>query len=1200
MALSGYVQAFSGSNYVHTLFVNVVSQDVVANTSTVYYRYAVHSNRRLADGAWTFLHNTTFTAYINGNSFSATPNFDFRTSKDYDMLSGYVTLNNDSDGSLTLSLRVVGTAVPGSLYFGAVDSGTVDAFDAPTVPRASKMTVTPGSVVEGGTVTITFERAVNTFVHDVTWVSGSESGTIGTDVATSVTFTPDPDLLDGALRVPITITAQTQTAGGTNIGSPVSFDLIMLAMPEYPEIGQGTPYDLRFRRVDVESGKLVAKENIPFLEATITDAISASTTCTLTTATALYPTNLDEAVVVADVYDGAQWIDLGLLFVLTRTETDRTDDTETPKYTGMSYVDYLLSKNLVKDDYDWPVTNPGNIIHQYITIAKNRGWGTYVDRSFTQTLTSIGTPWQNTTDISASKNTPVSQLLDGFVSDILCEYRSHFDSVLGKAILDMYNPGYGFDWASVGANPIVNLSTAALFKVADKAPVRKDFSDKLTRVNVTGDETAVTRESAAAVKPIFGHLEGTVAATGVKDAAKLNQLGDAVLQVNATGTVERTFSYDLSSTQTPQAIYPYRTFRPGDWILAPGDLGPEKVRVSQVAITRDADGTTATITVGDLIPNGVAATARKLSQNGGGAIGGGTLRAPLPLNASIPAAPEVLDTVVAGYWDANGLPKASVEVTWTPVSQSLNGTDISVDQYEVWIRNEVGAPWNLAALSAIPSATITDLPVNADREVHIRARSVDGIYGPYSDEWPFITPEPETDIEGPDLADLYTDGVGNVYAIWGGTLDGDPAPARLAYVVAEVSTDGGTTYTTAGSPIVAAGPIVIPLAPNWGDYTVRLRGYDRLGYPGEASAPQDISISDPHLDPPTPLAPTNLQATAGAAWDATGYFPEAWIDLTWDPVTEDTDGNDIEVVGYDVLGLKQGEAVERFITSVQTNAARVFVGQGEEWDFRVRTSSNFGGVSAPSDAVHAVADATIDTADAPDAPTLEQYAGILRIKWSGNGMQPSIKYVYATISNGGAYTRAGMPLTGAGEVVVPGLAPDTYTAKIVMVDELGNTSTSAASDSIVLLPITGVTIQTSPLANTGIKMTDVALTAYDATGLPTFILDATTGEVWIAPYDAVFEFGATGVTAQTGTPTTGLAITSENSSFNTFFYPSGVQIRNDQTPLSWWEADSTDAGLVNFFSPRAAIGQRLRVGDFEFLKEAKTTGSRLVVRYKGA
>lgn len=1190
----------SNGSYVHTLTVSVIGQDTVANTTRVRYEYWVHSNRSYPNGAWTFLHNTEFNAIVNGVSHTNSPDFDFRDNKDWLMVSGEQTINNASDGSLNISLALTGEQVPGSAYFIAISASGVT-LPAPTIPRASKFTVSPNPVVAGDEATITIDRASGSFTHNITWVSGSDSGTIGTGVATSATWTPDPALLDGAVRVPITITVVTKN-GGTTIGT-TSKDLILRAAPVYPEIGIGTPYDLRLRRTEMDGADWVVRENIPFLEATITDTLSASGSCKVKISKLNYAEDLDGAVVVANVYDGSHWIPDGLVFFLSRAEGDITDEAETETYTGMSYVDYILSKGQVAADLEWPVTTPGDILSQYITIGQTRGWGPKIHETFSKTQTSIGTPWTETTDLDATKGLPLSQILDGFVSDALVEYRSYFDADLGKAVFEMFNPGYGSDWAVRGSDPIINLSTAGLFKSVDAAPVRKDFSDKLTRVTVKGDEASATRESASAVNPMFGHLEGSVSATGVKDATRLNQLGDAALANNASATVERTFSYDLSSTQTSPALYPYRTFRPGDWILIPGDFGPERSRVSQVAITRNADGTKATITVGDMIPNGIAAIARKQTQAGGGAVAGGTLQSPLPLSSAIPKAPENLDAIADGYWDASGYPKAGVEVTWTPVISSLAGSSIVIDLYEVWTREEEGSPWSLAALSDVPITTITNLDINATLDVHVRARATTGIYGPYSDFLTVNTPEPLTELDGPDLADLYTDGVGGIYAVWGGTLDGAPAPLRVGYVVAEISDDDGATYVAEGTPIVTAGTIVINKSGAWGDYKVRLRVFDRLGNAGEASDPQDITISDPHIDPATPLAPTGLVATAGADWDASGYLPEAWIDLQWDAPTEDTEGDPVEIVGYDVLGLRTGETVERFLTSTATPGARVPVGNGDTWTFRVRAASNYGGVSAPSDTITVTADATISAAAAPTPPTLDQYAGLLRIKWAGGGMVPSIKYVYATISStlGGTYIRAGMPLQGAGEIVVPGLATDSdYYAKIVMVDELGTTSTSSAAGPLHLLPITGVTIQTSEVANTGIKITSGSLTAYDASGDPTFILNATTGEVWIAPYDAVFDLGASGTVATTGAATTGIAISSENSSFNTFIHPEGLQIRNDQTALSWWESDASDAGLVNFFSPRAAIGTRLRVGDYEMLKEDKTTGSRLVTRYKGA
>lgn len=1190
--------------YRHELYVTLLWQDTNSNTSRVRFQYVITNTGPLAWGAWTFINDTGFYVNINGTPFSAHPNFDFRAQPMYTMMTGEVTVTHGDTGLRNMPVSFSGENVPGSVNFGPVSMS--DTIPLTPIPRASSFTVTPSPVIEGaGPVAINITRASTAFTHDVTWTSGSSSGSIATGVATSTSWTPPSSLLATSSSATITITVVTKN-GATVVGTR-SFDMVFKKPPVYPEIGSGTPYDLRIRRVRLDVNKLRVDEDIPFISLTVTDTFSASASCTLQTSVDIYDDGtqgqLEEAVIIADVFDGSQWIDTGMLFVLSRVETDKTDLTNVVSYSGMSYVDYMLSKTVVGADREWTDGTPGDIMDTYVTQSRARGWGSHVAVSFSATKTSANTNWQERQSIKATTDTPVAQLLDGMVTDVLVEYRSHFNATTGKATLDMYNPGFGSDWSVEGADPIVNLSTSGLFKVADRAPVRKDSAEKLTRVFVRGDESSVTREDGTVVNQLFGHLEGTAAATGVKDQARLNALGDALLAQNRTAAVERTFNYDLSSNMTPPPLYPYRTFRPGDWVLVPGDTAPVRARISQVAITRNEEGTTATITVGDLIPSGLAATARKISQAGGGAIAGGTLRSPGTIASGIPAAPQGVFAVSTGFWDTSGAPQSGIDISWSPVISSMTATPIEVDIYEVWTRPTAGQMWTLATISNQSSTTLSPLEIGDTIEIRVRARSSSGIYGEWSDVSVVTTLAPPVDLDGPQIADLYTDGVGSIYVVWAGILGSEPAPLRLAYVIAEVSTDGGATYTTTGTPLAGAGTLILNMGGVWGEYLVRLRGYDRLHNPGEASAPQSITLVDPSSAASTPLPPTGLVGTAGADWDASGFLPEAWFDLSWTPPTQDTDGNPVEILGYDVRGLRSDETIERFITSTVAPEVRVFVGNGESWTFRVTAASTHGGVSGPSSSITIEADATISAAAAPAAPTLDQYAGLLRIRWSGNGMVPQIRYVYATISTSlaGPFTRVGMPLLGAGEVVVPGLATgDTYYAKIVMVDELGNSSTSPASAGLVLDPITGTTVQTSPVANTGIKMTTAALTAYNSAGDPTFILNAETGEVWIAPYDAVFNLGATGTTAETGTPVTGIAISSENASFNTFIHPSGVQIRNDQTALSWWEADADDANLVNFFSPRAVIGQRLRTGDYEMLREAKTVGTRLVTRYKGA
>lgn len=1067
MATSGRVQVTSSNGrYTHTLSASVVGQDVAANTSTVYYEYTVDSNTSYANGAWTTLHNVDFHAVVNGTDHSATPNFDFRVNKHLSAVSGYQTISHASDGSLTITLRAHAPVLPLSSYFLAVDTGTVDAFTPTPIPRASAFAVTPNPVFPDGEVLITLTRAVGTFVHDITWVSGVDSGTIGTGVGTSITWTPDPDLLDGALQVAITITVQTKTAGGVAIGSPVSYDLILKALPEYPEIGVGTPYDLRIRRGEYDSGEIVVQENIPYVDAQFVDTLSASGSLNLTVQEEIYATNLDEAVVVVDMYDGSQWLDNGFLFVLTRTEGDDVDETHAVKYTGMSYVDYLFSKNLVALDYDWPVTNPGDIIYQYITLGKGRGWGPLIERSFTQTKTTLNTPWQNTTDISATKNTPVSQILDGFVNDILVEYRSYYDRTTGKAYLDMFNPGYGSDWTVQGATPIINLATTLLWKVGDKAPVRKDFSEKLTRVTVSGDEDSTTRESAAAVNPIFGHLEGSVDAAGVTTAAKLNELGDAVLVNNGTATVERTYSYDLSSTQTPDALYPYRTFRPGDYVLAPGDDGLERVRVSQVAIKRDADGTTATITIGDLIPNGVTATARKLAQAGGGAIAGGTMLSPLPLSAAIPSAPENLDTTLDGYWDETGAPKAGIFVDWEDVITSLAGTSITVDLYEVWIREEEGSPWSLAILSSVSEGTIAPIDINLTRDLRVRGRSASGIYGEYSDIVSVVTPEPDETLGAPTNPTLDADALGTVTVTWDGEIDGNTPPLWFAYTIAEISDTEFGAYTYAGQQLQTTGDIVVSsVGP--GTWWFRLVGFDTLGHRGDESDAISIVVVAPLTDTREPEAPDNVIVTSEGYWN--GSSPESNIMVEWDAVTDGVDTDPIDIAMYEVWGKLSTDTTYHSMgftadTLIILNPVSPI---GATWNIQVRALGTNGIFSAFSTAEDVVIDAPDATVFPPTPPGLNTVQGLILVSWDGQLVDitdtafPAPEYIASvdievSLDSGTTWTVVGFLTKGTRTQAVSGLGVGaTPDVRLVAYDAIGQASDPSDEATITVIGIDG-------------------------------------------------------------------------------------------------------------------------------------------------
>ena len=1210
---SGWLAPPNGfAKYRLHLIVNVASQDVNANTTTLNWATVLEKDRSQNGfygytAAWSTTVNGTMVMDQTGRQ----PASAWTGWTNWPLGSGSIVVPHNADGTKT-GLAVAGAYVGQNTGWAIGTVALVGALtmDLPAIPRATIPTVSPSPAAAGATVTIDLPRAVGSFTHDITWVAGTLSGTVATGAGATQAWTV-PSVMGefpGLATGPIVLTVVTKS-GATVIGSK---QVTLLArnppavpVPKAPGSAGVGQFDVRARLVKFSGTDWSARQQLPANTVQLVAPLSATATCSISLSKLNAVDFTDYSIVDIDVFNGTDWVFTNHRFVLSRSDDDGVDATKTGSYTGTEFIDYQLARAYVPGDYVWDgtpnhanPTTPGEMLRYAIADAKTRGWGPRFEIAFDGSKTSLGEPWANTAvSRTFSKGTPLSQMLSGLVDDGLVEYRTEYRN--NKAWLVLLNPGTGSDYSANGADPVVNFALAQL----SRAPRRATMEGRLTSVTVAGDESSqITRTKAPFDADVYGRLEGWVSASGLKTADALNVIGDNALRDNSTSSSEKTFEY------TAQAAFsqfqPFAIFRPGDWVLIPDGDNVLKDRIGQITVSKTADSSlTLTVLTGDRILSGTASLAKRQSAQTGGSINGGNGSTPTPLDSRIPSGPVISTVTSAGYWDTDGAAKSAVTLTWAAVLLALSGSAITVDIYEIWWRpTGVDASWALRGSTNQLTITLGGWDVLTGIDLRLRARSTAGIFGEFSaDQAPYTTLAPAVDLAGPVISNLYTDGIGTIYVVWGGLLGASLAPVRMKYVAGEISTDGGTTYTTMGTPITAAGTVMMTPG-TWGDFSVRLRPYDRLGNPGTSSSPQTITLIDPHIASPIPAVPTALAATAGIAWSATGFLPEAWFTLTWTAPTLDINGNAVEIAGYDIFGLKSTETIERYLTSSTTNSVRIPVGSGETWSFRIRANSKYGGVSARTVAIVATANATIAGTPAPTAPTMSQYAGLLRIVWAGGGMAPQIKYVYGMISTtaGGTYTRVGTPLVGAGEIIVPGLAPGPYYAKIVMVDELGNSVTSVASALLTLLPITGVTIQTSPLANTGIKITTSSLTSYDVSGNPTFILDANTGAVTIAAYTAVFNLGAQGTIATTGAPTTGVSISSQNSSFNTFIHPSGVEIRNDQTPLSWWEADALDASLVNFFSPRAVIGQRMRVGDYEFLKEMKTTGTKLVIRYKGA
>lgn len=1074
---------FSGlfQHYTMALDVLVQSQDPVANTTTIAYNYRAHRETNAASGAWTALNNVSFAVAINGSNINAgTPNFDFRSNIDISFLQGTYTIANAADGSLSFTISGTTGGLATTHFIASTVSGT---FAPPAVIRGSDFTVTPSPVLQGNAVDIEINRLNSSYTHNITWAGGGSSGTIATGVATSQNWTTPTGLTMTNNKVSVQITVETFLSG-VSLGTK-THDLILRGTYTYPTVGQGTPYDFRFKRMEIDSSVLTVKETIPFTTANFTDTMSATDTCSITVPTTMYSTDLDWALVMLDVFDGSQWIETGLMFSLVRTSGDVIDPTGVITYTGTSYVDYVLGKGESGADQTWASNTPGDILHQEITTAKGRGWGPWIDTDFSATLTSEGTAWafpETALDIPA--NQPFSQILSGFVTDSVCEYSIGWNGT--KAILSLHNPGYGSDWTVAGADPIINFKLEGVGKTVTTVPIQKDYSGILTRVTVNGDSVSATRERADLVDPRYGVLEGSVDATGVTDPAKLNTMGDDSIISASTPLVDRTFSYDLTSTETSTALYPYRTFRPGDWVLIPGDNGTTiRQRVSQVAITRDGNTTTATITVGDLIPSGVAGLARRMTQANGGAIAGGTLNAPDPLAAQVPVAPASLVATPAGYWDATGVAKGSVDVTWAAVNAATTGASITVDLYELWSRPELGDPWTLAAQSDDLDVTLDPFALGTTFDLKVRARNTNGVYGVYSDYVTVTIPAPSVTLAAPTNPVLSADAIGNVGIAWNGKIASATPPLYFAYVRAEISSTGTSGWTPAGQQLTSAGATSVP-GVGAGTWYFHFVPVDTLGRDGTASGAVSVVVAPVLADRRVPSTPTGLASTSAGYW--ANSEAQSAVSLTWTAVTTATDSSAMTVNAYEIWGRLSTNSVPVYLASSLTNSAVIedLAPLGSTWDFKIRA---VGANTIPSSFTAEVAQVLAAPAlalDPPTTPTVSSARGLLFVTWDGNLYNVSTSTAYAapnytasvdvwvSTDGGVTYTRQGFLTQGARTISVGGLGVGLV-AKVLLTatDIIGQTTAGSAVATVTVLGINGADITANTISGNSLLVGSV-------------------------------------------------------------------------------------------------------------------------------
>jgi hypothetical protein len=233
------------------------------------------------------------------------------------------------------------------------------------------------------------------------------------------------------------------------------------------------------------------------------------------------------------------------------------------------------------------------------------------------------------------------------------------------------------------------------------------------------------------------------------------------------------------------------------------------------------------------------------------------------------------------------------------------------------------------------------------------------------------------------------------------------------------------------------------------------------GIPGIGS-PVVVIPNNPPVK--VPKAPSGLTITSAGIWSADGVVPQSKATLSWNPVTQNTDGSATVPAFYEVCGRPTAESSDASQSFGQVTTNTVLLGNaftpGSDWTFEVRAYNDADRKSTFSSPESHIMVGPLVPMDAPDDPTLSSSKGLLLVTSNGllqgNPPPPQFRNFYPLVSDtvDGTYNVMGAALFGAGTVSIAGLTVgQEYFVKLIAVDGVGILSAASGIASITLMGI---------------------------------------------------------------------------------------------------------------------------------------------------
>lgn len=724
---------------------------------------------------------------------------------------------------------------------------------------------------------------------------------------------------------------------------------------------------------------------------------------------------------------------------------DDVDQAGIVRYSGTNLPAWLLSKNQLawsssaKDgERTWTNRSPGFTLNTFLVEAQARGWAPYLTWGFTASVDSAGVAWPSDTLLTVSHPLLIKAgaVLEAQASGGLCDWWTQGNT------LHMGLAGSGVD-RTTGPGAV------ALGYLGEQRRGRSSFNNVFTHLTVVPEKSRswvyLTNTGA---DDALGRLEESLSLDGVESSTVATKLAQPSLQAGRSSEREYTVTYS-PEVGSPA---PFADYNIGDLLKVKTRDGWQNLRLVELTVSRNADGErTITAAFEHRFRTLTSRLAGRVGSSSVARIVGGASNRPIPSAPPLanpePKAPGGFGptTNAGGYDPETGEPITNVVLGWDAVAQAIDDSSIDVELYELWLGTSGGTRQRLTGTTDTTATLVLapDLEVQAE----VRARSVSGLWGPFSTIATFTTARASTPLAAPTAPVLYSS-PGAVLVEWDGLLASGAPPAQFRYVVAEYADAVDGTYTPAGAPFAEQGTTITGMLA--GDTVwVRLIAVDSNGLRSTPSTPASIMVT------PEPAVPAGFAVDSNTAGFDSRGLPIATVVLDWDAVSLAVNGAAITVGLYE-LWLGADPAEPTVVTVTAETAATLTLPVDGDFTARLRAQSTSGLWSAFTTDLTFSTTADSTPLDEPTQPNLETRLGAVRVDWDGllvTGAPPAqFRRVYAAIAGAvdGTYVPAGASFVTGG-VVLAGLAVgSTVWVRLYAVDSQGNTSAGSEPASIVV------------------------------------------------------------------------------------------------------------------------------------------------------